>query len=202
MGGFPSGQRGQTVNLLSTTSVVRIHHLPPKKRVQICALFCFTLKIENRSSGFESRLLATCWMHVATGVAFPQKSESTTSHQETEYRKMLCFCFGRKSCRRKPLSHFVTAPLSGEPNLASPERGGGPRQRWRGRTEGKNSALSVAARHLSQRERQVWIARKSKQIRTGFSALPLGELAFAKQMTERAARRQVRIRANLKSHVS
>ena len=29
MGEFPSGQRGQTVNLLSTTSVVRIHHLPP-----------------------------------------------------------------------------------------------------------------------------------------------------------------------------
>ena len=33
-------------------------------------------------------------------------------------------------------------------------------------------AFSVAARHLSQRERQVWIARKSKQIRTDFSALP------------------------------
>ena len=30
MGGFPSGQRGQTVNLLATLSVVRIH-LPPLK---------------------------------------------------------------------------------------------------------------------------------------------------------------------------
>ena len=29
MGGFPSGQREQTVNLSSSTSVVRIHHLPP-----------------------------------------------------------------------------------------------------------------------------------------------------------------------------
>ena len=29
MGGFPSGQREQTVNLSSMTSVVRIHHLPP-----------------------------------------------------------------------------------------------------------------------------------------------------------------------------
>ena len=28
LGGFPSGQRGQTVNLLSPTSVVRIHHHP------------------------------------------------------------------------------------------------------------------------------------------------------------------------------
>ena len=92
MGGFPSGQRGQTVNLLSTTSVVRIHHLPPKKRVQ--SVLSFVLRSDfSRSSGFESRLLATCWMHVATGVPFPQKSESTTSHQETEYRKMLCFSF-------------------------------------------------------------------------------------------------------------
>ncbi len=41
MGGFPSGQRGQTVNLLSTTSVVRIHHLPPKDRVSKGALFFF-----------------------------------------------------------------------------------------------------------------------------------------------------------------
>ena len=32
MGEFPSGQRGQTVNLLSVTSVVRIH-LPPPKRL-------------------------------------------------------------------------------------------------------------------------------------------------------------------------
>ena len=31
MGDFPSGQRGQTVNLLSLTSVVRIHPLPPEK---------------------------------------------------------------------------------------------------------------------------------------------------------------------------
>jgi hypothetical protein len=29
MGDFPSGQRGQTVNLLATPSVVRIHHPPP-----------------------------------------------------------------------------------------------------------------------------------------------------------------------------
>ena len=30
MDGFPSGQRGQTVNLLATLSVVRIHHHPLK----------------------------------------------------------------------------------------------------------------------------------------------------------------------------
>ena len=31
MGDFPSGQRGQTVNLLASPSVVRIHPLPPEK---------------------------------------------------------------------------------------------------------------------------------------------------------------------------
>ena len=31
MGEFPSGQRGQTVNLLLIASVVRIHPLPPSK---------------------------------------------------------------------------------------------------------------------------------------------------------------------------
>ena len=32
VGEFPSGQRGQTVNLLLSASVVRIHPLPPKQK--------------------------------------------------------------------------------------------------------------------------------------------------------------------------
>ena len=36
MGEFPSGQRGQTVNLLSVTSMVRIHPLPFKNKKGIC----------------------------------------------------------------------------------------------------------------------------------------------------------------------
>ena len=34
MDGFPSGQRGQTVNLLSVTSMVRIHLPPPIKTIR------------------------------------------------------------------------------------------------------------------------------------------------------------------------
>ena len=41
MGDFPSGQRGQTVNLLSLTSVVRIHHPPPTKKDQALRLVFF-----------------------------------------------------------------------------------------------------------------------------------------------------------------
>ena len=33
---FPSGQRGQTVNLLALLSVVRIHHPPPEKIICGC----------------------------------------------------------------------------------------------------------------------------------------------------------------------
>ena len=36
MGEFPSGQRGQTVNLLSVTSVVRIHLPPPERKPCSC----------------------------------------------------------------------------------------------------------------------------------------------------------------------
>ena len=39
MGRFPSGQRGQTVNLLLIASVVRIHPLPPEKRHPTGCLF-------------------------------------------------------------------------------------------------------------------------------------------------------------------
>ena len=50
MGEFPSGQRGQTVNLLSVTSMVRIH-LPPPKSTPNGVLFIF---LWGNEDGFES----------------------------------------------------------------------------------------------------------------------------------------------------
>ena len=47
MGRFPSGQREQTVNLPSTTSVVRIHPCPPKIRVFLWEDSYFFLLIKN-----------------------------------------------------------------------------------------------------------------------------------------------------------
>ena len=42
MEGFPSGQREQTVNLLATLSVVRIHPLPPATKPSLTVgLDCF-----------------------------------------------------------------------------------------------------------------------------------------------------------------
>ena len=51
-GVFPSGQRGQTVNLLSTTSVVRIHPLPPIKQFNLLVgLFYFCNKEMRTTEG-------------------------------------------------------------------------------------------------------------------------------------------------------
>ena len=46
MEGFPSGQREQTVNLSSMTSVVRIHHLPPKEPILIRVSVLFWYQVE------------------------------------------------------------------------------------------------------------------------------------------------------------
>ena len=47
MGEFPSGQRGQTVNLLLLASVVRIHLLPPKSSQTFAGFFCFIDKFRG-----------------------------------------------------------------------------------------------------------------------------------------------------------
>ena len=68
MGEFPSGQRGQTVNLLSTTSVVRIHSPPPKaEKPRDCAVSL--LFIEDAGLAFavaqHSAALFLCCLHFA-----------------------------------------------------------------------------------------------------------------------------------------
>ena len=47
LGDFPSGQRGQTVNLLSLTSVVRIHHPPPEKALAFASAFSRTFNFAD-----------------------------------------------------------------------------------------------------------------------------------------------------------
>ena len=57
MGAFPSGQWGQTVNLLLNASVVRIHQLPPKdcdeKDVTVFFLCCIVENQRFRQPIFE-----------------------------------------------------------------------------------------------------------------------------------------------------
>ena len=55
MGDFPSGQRGQTVNLLATPSVVRIHHLPPIRTVRFNGSYFLYLYIYFYSVIFSAK---------------------------------------------------------------------------------------------------------------------------------------------------
>ena len=79
MGEFPSGQRGQTVNLLSVTSVVRIHLPPPRKTVAPSGVTVFLFVRWIRRGAEVNDAPAA---HQSRGTACPQAGESTFPHQE------------------------------------------------------------------------------------------------------------------------
>ena len=54
---FPSGQREQTVNLLSVTSVVRIHPSPPRKSTSQDVLFSCSKRVDLGYFSQNSRTL-------------------------------------------------------------------------------------------------------------------------------------------------
>ena len=62
MGVFQSGQMGQTVNLLSSTSVVRIHPHPLRVTARTCESSSVdrALAFQAGGRGFESRLSLLC----------------------------------------------------------------------------------------------------------------------------------------------
>ena len=60
MGEFPSGQRGQTVNLLSSTSLVRIQLPPPKNSSHPCGGCYFFVWLLIRSSP-KALFALGCW---------------------------------------------------------------------------------------------------------------------------------------------
>ncbi len=69
--GFPSGQREQTVNLLSTTSVVRIH-LPPPKKETPNRVFLFL----TPGGGFEASVNKPCrWQGFSEPVCYKSNYE-------------------------------------------------------------------------------------------------------------------------------
>ena len=65
MGAFPSGQWGQTVNLLLNASVVRIHQLPPKSCGKNVSQLFFVVSLKNDEliSPFFQTFLQCCPTH-------------------------------------------------------------------------------------------------------------------------------------------
>ena len=86
MGDFPSGQRGQTVNLLAMPSVVRIHHPPPKKQ--------FHRQVE---------LLFLLWGSWSRSLC-PFRGKSTIPHQKKQFHRQveLFFCCGDRGVEVYP----------------------------------------------------------------------------------------------------
>ena len=62
--------------------MVRVHFGPPLLQKTIIGVKTGTIESQRRmcQNGLERRHLATCRWHVATAVAFPQKSESLAHH--------------------------------------------------------------------------------------------------------------------------
>ena len=87
MGEFPSGQRGQTVNLLLIASVVRIHLPPPIKTHQLCWWVFIGGGRFVDSNPLKSNMPVACWQnqckHWFSPYRFP--SESGQSNPPSPY---------------------------------------------------------------------------------------------------------------------
>ena len=91
LGDFPSGQRGQTVNLLSLTSVVRIHHPPPSKKHCIRSAFLLGKEMVVRPPMQEPR--QTSRLHSVGGSC--RRAERGCGHESTiPHQKIRCFGIG------------------------------------------------------------------------------------------------------------
>ena len=102
MEGFPSGQREQTVNLSSMTSVVRIHHLPPKQKdiPKGMSFFCFggrwlwirkpalrnvpVARFNRRGFAAAKRIHHRTGRHACGSAAMGGNSQSRQAHAQSE----------------------------------------------------------------------------------------------------------------------
>ena len=105
MEGFPSGQREQTVNLSSMTSVVRIHHLPPKEPILIRVSVLFWCQVEwirkpalknlpvarlnRRGFAAAKRIHHRTGRHACGSAAMGGNSQSRQAHARSEGKNRL-----------------------------------------------------------------------------------------------------------------
>lgn len=116
MEGFPSGQREQTVNLSSMTSVVRIHHLPPNARTyrKRCVLFVLPVGIVANRFGYCA---SPPLLRSSQNLAKPQnagRKENKKTPSETGRNRfpegILHYIF-RFATTRSPGAYFSHFPL-------------------------------------------------------------------------------------------
>ena len=102
MGEFPSGQRGQTVNLLSLTSLVRIQLPPPyNKKRPSRSFFCYIAKMLHFRTRCERTFAIT---HISLGC------EHAGPHSEPRRVKL--------ACKRRAMEYSRSARIPGFPSFA------------------------------------------------------------------------------------
>ena len=127
MGVFPSGQWGQTVNLLLSASVVRIHPRPPKNQRRKYAGFCFIRYLKFHSQGWIRTAAAT-----SLKTAQKQPSATATTAASGRSREELlglrpagCACRPRHDAAagsRDPGSFLFCAARDIHPRPQKPQR--------------------------------------------------------------------------------
>ena len=125
MGVFPSGQWGQTVNLLLSASVVRIHPRPPKNQRRKYAGFCFIRYLKFHSQGWIRTAAATSLKTAQkqpSGLFLAARlAISTRAHQKTStYESTLRFLF----CCKARLTGRVDSNSSGADRRLRRKQGG------------------------------------------------------------------------------
>lgn len=131
--GFPSGQRGQTVNLLRFASVVRIHPPPPRRSKRHIVCSDFFIKSQNAlilllllSKSQPLRWVVICCRRLAAFFDCGKRSGLNGACRKRWSQTGSQFSFQRE---RRP---FAGAPVAGRP-----VRGDGHRQRPFGRKSRK-----------------------------------------------------------------
>ena len=118
MGVFPSGQWGQTVNLLLSASVVRIHPRPPRTPVSNgYRSFCFiclakgAARVDSNSSGADRRLRRKQGGEAGAALRFFQSpAKGLRKNQQTQPVQAPAVRF-RQDSQRLGMSTGMTAVL-------------------------------------------------------------------------------------------
>ena len=139
---FPSGQRGQTVNLLRFASVVRIHPPPPRRsKVRFAPTSFYACGKKRRHPPASLLLLskpnplrwASVWCRRFAAILFHHNKllifDLSSCSSQASYRLRRAFSFYYKAYRALILLLLASKldPLSLGSSLAPPLRGGRPK---------------------------------------------------------------------------
>ena len=90
LGEFPSGQRGQTVNLLSLTSLVRIQLPPPNKNTDPCGRYFYLARSAIRTGRSLHSLALPRFFDASDAGPHTHRSRRELAHARRDWVSSLC----------------------------------------------------------------------------------------------------------------